>query len=119
VPPLPSPDMPPRILPRKRFGDGADRPSPGALPACAGVDGAAPLAIAPSRCNRCGACLRLGCGAISDPGGEALVIDASACAGGGLCAPLCRGRAIAQVTGVPPPRRRPPRPSTPTRIDSG
>jgi TPP-dependent indolepyruvate ferredoxin oxidoreductase alpha subunit len=97
VPSLPQPDMPPRILPRKRFGgEAADRPSPGALPACAaGAAGMAPLAIAPSRCNRCGACLRLGCGAISDVGGEALVIDASACAGGGLCAPLCRARAIA------------------------
>jgi Pyruvate/2-oxoacid:ferredoxin oxidoreductase delta subunit len=54
----------------------------------------APLAIAPSRCNRCGACLALGCPAISDPGGEAMAIDAGTCTGCGLCAPLCRGRAI-------------------------
>jgi NAD-dependent dihydropyrimidine dehydrogenase PreA subunit len=96
VPFLPQPDMPPRILPRKRFGDGAPETAPpSALPACAaGVDGAPPLAIAPSRCNRCGACLRLGCGAISDVGGEALVIDPGLCAGGALCAPLCRARAI-------------------------
>lgn len=95
MPLLPPPDMPPRILPRKRFRDEAGRPSPGALPACAaGANAARPLAIAASRCNRCGACLRLGCGAISDAGGEALVIDPEACAGGGLCAPLCRARAI-------------------------
>lgn len=100
MPFLPQPDMPPRILPRKRFGDEAPAwPSPGAHPACAaGADRAPPLAIAPSRCNRCGACLRLGCGAISDVGGEALVIDPEACAGGGLCAPLCRARAIAQAS---------------------
>lgn len=95
MPLLPPPDMPPRILPRKRFRDGAGWPSPGALPACATrVQGAPPLSIAVTRCNRCGACLRLGCGAISDVGGEALVIDPEACAGGGACAPLCRARAI-------------------------
>ena len=57
--------------------------------------GSAPLAIAPSRCNRCGACLMLGCPAISDVGGEAMVIEPAACVGCGLCAPLCRSRAIA------------------------
>lgn len=67
-----------------------------ALSACVlGAAGAAPLAIAPSRCNRCGACLSLGCPAISDPGGDALAIDGASCAGCGLCAPLCRSRAIA------------------------
>ncbi|HEY6006407.1 MAG TPA: hypothetical protein VIV57_26240 [Anaeromyxobacter sp.] len=97
MPILLPPDMPPRILPRKRFGDEAPGSAPlRALPACAaGADGASPFAIAPARCNRCGACLRLGCGAISDVGGEALVIDPGICAGGGLCAPLCRARAIA------------------------
>ena len=96
--PLPTPpEMSPRILPRKRFGD--ERPAsvpPAALPACAAAAAGAapPLAIAPSRCNRCGACLRLGCGAISDAGGEALVIDPALCAGGGLCAPACRAAAI-------------------------
>lgn len=55
---------------------------------------ASPLAIAPARCNRCGACVGLGCAAISDPGGEAMVIDPDACSGCGLCAPLCRSRAI-------------------------
>jgi indolepyruvate ferredoxin oxidoreductase alpha subunit len=92
--------MPPRILPRKRFVEDPARAAPGALPACAvaafAVAGAATpsLAIAAERCNRCGACLRLGCGAISDVGAEALVIDATLCAGGGLCAPACRARAI-------------------------
>lgn len=79
----------PRILPRCR--DTADRPR-----------GPAPLrvvgpthAIDPARCNRCGACLRLGCGAISDLGGEALVVDAAACDGCAACQPVCRSRAIA------------------------
>ncbi len=54
----------------------------------------APLAIAPSSCNRCGACLGLGCPAISDVGGEAMLIDPATCTGCRLCAPLCRGRAI-------------------------
>ncbi len=52
------------------------------------------LAIAPARCNRCGACLSLGCPAIADPGGDAMVIDPAICTGCGRCAPLCRGRAI-------------------------
>jgi len=54
----------------------------------------APLAVAEARCNRCGACLTLGCPAISDPGGEALRIDAATCTGCGICQPLCRARAI-------------------------
>ena len=89
--------MPPRILARKRFDDHPPGALPPPLPACVAAAGrvpAAPLSIAPSRCNRCGACLRTGCGAISDEGGEALVIDPAACAGGGLCAGACRGRAI-------------------------
>jgi TPP-dependent indolepyruvate ferredoxin oxidoreductase alpha subunit len=52
------------------------------------------LAVDPSRCNRCGACLSLGCPALSDPGDEGMAIDASVCRGCGRCAPLCRGRAI-------------------------
>lgn len=80
------PAMLPRILPR-------GRPS-GEAGALACTPGAGPLAIASSRCNRCGACLRLGCAAISDAGGEALVIDAALCAGGGACAAACRGKAI-------------------------
>jgi len=53
-----------------------------------------PVAIAASRCNRCGACLSLGCPAISDAGGEAMIVDPGVCSGCGLCAPLCRARAI-------------------------
>jgi len=49
--------------------------------------------VEPSRCNRCGACLRLGCPAISD-GGETMAIDAGTCAGCGLCGQVCRPRAI-------------------------
>jgi Pyruvate/2-oxoacid:ferredoxin oxidoreductase delta subunit len=55
---------------------------------------AAPLAVAPARCNRCGACLSLGCPAIEDAGGEAMVIDPAVCTGCARCAPLCRGRAL-------------------------
>ncbi len=54
----------------------------------------APRAIGASRCNRCGACLSLGCPALSDPGGEAIALDPAVCAGCGLCEPLCRARAI-------------------------
>ncbi|HEX7487503.1 MAG TPA: 4Fe-4S binding protein [Anaeromyxobacteraceae bacterium] len=53
-----------------------------------------PNAVAPGRCNRCGACLRLGCPAISD-GLSAMVIDPDVCAGCGLCAQVCRAGAIA------------------------
>jgi hypothetical protein len=53
-----------------------------------------PLAVAEARCNRCGSCLTLGCPPLTDPGGEALVIDAATCTGCGRCAPLCRARAI-------------------------
>ncbi len=57
-------------------------------------DGARPpMRVDPARCNRCGACLRLGCPAASD-GLEAVVIDPAVCAGCGLCAQVCRSRAI-------------------------
>ena len=65
------------------------------LIALRGAQAGPPVAIAPSRCNRCGACLRLGCPAISDVGGEALVVDAGACTGCGACEPVCRAGAIA------------------------
>jgi len=52
-----------------------------------------PARVEPSRCNRCGACLRLGCPAIADAG-ETMVIDAATCSGCGLCGQVCRPRAI-------------------------
>ncbi len=52
-----------------------------------------PSRIRPESCNRCGACLRLGCPAISDRL-DAMVIDPSSCAGCGLCARVCRAGAI-------------------------
>jgi NAD-dependent dihydropyrimidine dehydrogenase PreA subunit len=55
---------------------------------------AAPFAIDPSRCNRCGRCLALGCVALSDRGGDSLSIDPRGCVGCGQCASLCRSRAI-------------------------
>ncbi len=48
-----------------------------------------------SRCNRCGACLSLGCPALLDAGGEAMVVDAAVCTGCAACLPLCRARALA------------------------
>jgi TPP-dependent indolepyruvate ferredoxin oxidoreductase alpha subunit len=79
--------QPPAILARSRVRAPADPlwlvSSPGPV-----------VAIAASRCNRCGACLRLGCPAIADVGGEALVVDPSACTGCGACPPVCRARAI-------------------------
>lgn len=80
----------PPILARPRLP--AD---PARLLALRGARAGPPVEIAPSRCNRCGACLRLGCEAISDVGGEALVVDAASCTGCGVCEPVCRGRAIA------------------------
>lgn len=61
---------------------------------------APPWAIRPERCNRCGACLRLGCPAIADRL-EAMEIDASTCAGCGLCAQVCRAGAIEPLATVP------------------
>jgi TPP-dependent indolepyruvate ferredoxin oxidoreductase alpha subunit len=53
-----------------------------------------PAEISASRCNRCGACLVLGCPAISDPGGEAMAVDPAICTGCGLCPPVCRSGAL-------------------------
>ena len=69
-------------------------PAAARAPWLAVVQAGPAFAIATSRCNRCGACLRLGCPAISDVGGVALVVDAGACTGCGACAPVCRARAI-------------------------
>jgi len=54
----------------------------------------APMRVDPARCNRCGACLRLGCAAVSDAG-ELMAIAPGRCQGCGLCAQVCRARAIA------------------------
>jgi TPP-dependent indolepyruvate ferredoxin oxidoreductase alpha subunit len=69
-----------------------------ALSPCArGAPGGAPLSVAAARCNRCGACLALGCPAISDVGGDAMMIDGAVCTGCGLCAPLCRSGALGRA----------------------
>jgi len=52
------------------------------------------MAVEPSLCNRCGACLRLGCPAISDVF-ESMSIDEGTCRACGLCARVCRPGAIA------------------------
>jgi TPP-dependent indolepyruvate ferredoxin oxidoreductase alpha subunit len=70
-------------------------------PCVRGAPRARPLAVRPARCNRCGACLSLGCPAISDPAGEAMAVDPAVCTGCARCAPLCRGRAIGEIA---PPR---------------
>jgi TPP-dependent indolepyruvate ferredoxin oxidoreductase alpha subunit len=70
-----------------------------------GAPRAAPLEVVPSRCNRCGACLALGCAALSDPGGEAMAVDPAACTGCRLCAPLCRAGALVGPRVPRPPRR--------------
>ena len=73
-----------------------DEPGPVlvALARCVrGASRAAPLAVDPSLCNRCGSCLTLACPALSD-GGEATVVDPDVCTGCGRCAPLCRSRAL-------------------------
>jgi indolepyruvate ferredoxin oxidoreductase alpha subunit len=59
------------------------------------------VVVAAARCNRCGACLALACPAISDPGGEAMAVDPAVCTGCGLCAPLCRSRAIGPPPATP------------------
>jgi indolepyruvate ferredoxin oxidoreductase, alpha subunit len=58
-----------------------------------------PCAVEAARCNRCGACLRLGCPAISD-GLEAMTIDPRVCAGCGTCLQVCRARAVVRVEEV-------------------
>jgi Pyruvate/2-oxoacid:ferredoxin oxidoreductase delta subunit len=54
----------------------------------------APLAVDPARCNRCTACLSLRCPALSYRGGESVELDPAGCTGCGLCAALCRSRAL-------------------------
>lgn len=92
------PSAPPRILPRCRAP--AD-----ASPRLVTIRLGPPFAIAASRCNRCGACLRLGCGAISDEGGDALVVDLGACSGCASCGVVCRSRAIGPIEAAAAARR--------------
>jgi indolepyruvate ferredoxin oxidoreductase, alpha subunit len=53
-----------------------------------------PRRVDARRCNRCGACLRLGCPALSEEE-DSMAIDRLSCAGCGLCAQVCRAGAIA------------------------
>jgi indolepyruvate ferredoxin oxidoreductase alpha subunit len=75
-----------------------DRPGLTVLVAVApcqmGAPRAPPLRVDPRRCNRCGACLSLGCPALQDLGGEAVSVAPATCVGCDRCAPLCRGRAL-------------------------
>lgn len=48
----------------------------------------APLAAVPDRCHGCGACMKLGCPAISMRDGKACV-DSTQCVGCGICQQLC------------------------------
>lgn len=52
-----------------------------------------PLAVVPSRCADCRACLRLGCPALSALGGK-VAIDPALCTGCGLCVRVCKHSAI-------------------------
>jgi indolepyruvate ferredoxin oxidoreductase alpha subunit len=54
-----------------------------------------PYAVAAAECKRCGACMRIGCPAISMAAGRGAEINADACAGCGLCKKLCKFGAIA------------------------
>ena len=51
------------------------------------------LTIDPDKCVKCGACMRIGCPAISR-GENSMVIDPSLCVGCGLCAGMCKFGAI-------------------------
>lgn len=60
---------------------------------CPSGERTTPCVVAPERCNRCGACLRLGCPALSE-GVTSMVIDRQVCTGCRLCAQTCRAGAI-------------------------
>ncbi len=77
------------------------------VPCVRGAPRARPLAVEPARCNRCGSCIALGCPAISDEGGEAMVIDPAVCTGCAVCAGLCRSRGIAGAADSSGHRRSP------------
>ena len=52
--------------------------------------------IAPEKCKKCKACLKIGCPAIAVKEGQVL-IDQTACNGCGLCQQVCKFEAIAKV----------------------
>lgn len=51
----------------------------------------------PEKCKKCGACMRIGCPAISKNADGTVKIDETACNGCGLCMSLCRFGAIGKV----------------------
>ena len=51
----------------------------------------------PEKCKKCGACLRIGCPAISKNADGTVRIDGSACNGCGLCMSYCKFGAIGKV----------------------
>ncbi len=53
-----------------------------------------PLAVDEDRCTSCGACIALGCPALSVSASGKAVIDAETCVGCALCAGVCAERAI-------------------------
>jgi indolepyruvate ferredoxin oxidoreductase alpha subunit len=57
-------------------------------------------AVAAERCNRCGACLRLGCPALCE-GDAAMHIDPALCEGCGTCAQVCRAGAVVEREATP------------------
>jgi TPP-dependent indolepyruvate ferredoxin oxidoreductase alpha subunit len=67
------------------------------VPCVQGAGRAPPFSVDPARCNRCGSCLTLACPAITDEGGESMVVETATCTGCGLCATLCRSRALGPI----------------------
>jgi TPP-dependent indolepyruvate ferredoxin oxidoreductase alpha subunit len=99
------------ILSRRRVQPSTTRrPEPAVAPWVVPAPTRPPRVVAEARCNRCGACLALGCPAIEDAGGEAMRIDPATCSGCGTCAPLCRARAIVPALRLlePAPAGQPP-----------
>jgi len=56
-----------------------------------------PFAVDEELCTKCGACIRLGCPAISADADGRAVIDTAICVGCGQCVQVCRFDAIVQV----------------------
>ena len=60
-------------------------------------EAAEPYAVDEELCTKCGACIRLGCPAISRDGDGRAVIDTAVCVGCGQCVQVCRFDAIVRV----------------------